>query len=131
MFPSSDKRVKRHLLTGFSIGPISVVVSACHLPKMGTDPVPRTWRFNLCFKHGLMKKAYTVNESKCDILSSESCRIVLDTSQLGDATDTLHLSAKSTYLNALCRIDAWNVYSLIFSKKIVNKVIDSDQCVDL
>jgi hypothetical protein len=78
-----------------------------------------------------MKKAYTVNDSKCDILSLESCQIVLDTYQATDTTNTLHLSAESTYLNAFCRKDAWNVFSLIFSKKIVNKVIDSDQCVDL
>jgi hypothetical protein len=41
------------------------------------------------------------------------------------------MSAKSTYLNALCRKDGWNVFSLIFPKKTVNKFIDSDQCVDL
>lgn len=121
MFPSSDKRIRRHLLVGFSIGRSSVVVSACHLPKMGTNPVPRTRHFNLCFERGLMKKAYTVNDSKCDILSLESCQIVLDTYQAADTTNTLHLSAISTYLNALCRKDAWNVFSLIFSKKIVNK----------
>jgi hypothetical protein len=131
LFPSPDKRVRRHLLIGFSIGPSSAVVSACYLPKMGTNPVSRTWDFNLCFKHGMMKKAHTVNDSKSDVLSLESYRIVLDTYQLGDTTNTLHLSTKSTYLNALCRKDAWNVFFLIFSKKTVNKVIESDQCVDL
>ena len=62
-FPSSNKRVRRHLLIGFSIGHSTVVVSARHLPKMGTNPVPRTWGFNLHFKHGMMKKADTVNDS--------------------------------------------------------------------
>jgi hypothetical protein len=131
LFPSSDKRVRRHLLIGFSIGPSSVVVSACHLRKMGTIPVPRTWGFNLCFKDGMMEKAHTVNDSKCDILLLESYRIVLHTYQPGDKTNTLYLSVKSTYLKALCRKDTWNMFSLIFLKKTVNKVIDSDQCVDL
>jgi len=79
----------------------------------------------------MLKKAHMVNDSRCDILSLESYQIVLDTYQLGDATNTLHVSAKSTYLNALCRKDAFNVVSLIFPKETVNKVIDSDQCVDL
>ena len=77
----------------------------------------------------MLKKTHTVNDSRCDIVSLESYRIVLDTYQLGDATNTLHVSAKSTYLNALCRKDAFNVVSLIFPKETVNKVIDSDQCV--
>jgi hypothetical protein len=79
----------------------------------------------------MMEEAHTVNGSKCDILIIESYQIVLDTYQPGDKTNTLHLSVKSTYLNALCRKDAWNVFSLIFPKKTGNKVIDSDQCVDL
>jgi len=65
----------------------------------------------------MMEKAHTVNDSKCDILSLESYRIVRDTYHLGDTTNTLHLSAKSTYRNALCRKDAWNVFSIIFPKK--------------
>ena len=128
---ASSWTITKNLLLGFSIGPSSVVVSACHLPNMGINPLTRTCSFNLCFKHGMMKKAHTVNDSKCDTLSLGSHRIVLDTYHLGDTTNTLHLSAKSTNLNALCRKDAWNVFSLIYAKKTVNKVIDSDQCLDL
>lgn len=89
MFPSSSKRAGRHLI-GFPIGPSIVVVSACHLPKMGTHPVPKTWGFNLCFKHGMKDKADTVNDSKCDVLSLESYRIVLDTYQLGYIAELTH-----------------------------------------
>jgi hypothetical protein len=42
-----------------------------------TDPVCDIFYFNPHFKHGMLKTVQPVDGSKCDILSSESHRTVL------------------------------------------------------